>query len=361
MAPQRLTLALALVLTTAAVGTAIGGQQPRVQNGRVDVRSGASVDREIAAAGPDPVWIGWRVPMVPGERDLCSSWSNDQQYVRGAVLEPRQETSTPPAFTAPSGPVPLESGTGLVVLVRALDGRTERLRTLSDDCPIDAAGTRVVWLADITTSASLRFLETLTRVDDRLAAGDAARVAAAAVNAIGLHRDAAADAILDRLLESADPAVGRRAATVLGALRGGHGFMTLRARLTAERDTGFRRTLVSALSGTREPETAGVLLQIARTDADAAVRAEAAAGYVRRAGAAGLDNARALIQQDSDRTVRRRVISGLAALPGGAAVPLLIDLADHAGDLGVRTAAVSALTRTKDPRADAFLQSVVAR
>ena len=54
---------------------------PQIQNGRVDVRPGAAIDREIATASPksstDPIWIGWRVPMVPGDRDMCG-WYSDR-------------------------------------------------------------------------------------------------------------------------------------------------------------------------------------------------------------------------------------------------------------------------------------------
>ena len=80
----------ALVMLTLAVPAL--AQQPSIQNGKVETRKAAALDREIAtlAAGAttEPVWVGWRVPVVDGERAGCSTWTDDNFYFRGQVLQP---------------------------------------------------------------------------------------------------------------------------------------------------------------------------------------------------------------------------------------------------------------------------------
>ncbi len=61
-----------------ALPATASAQQPPIQNGKVETRKVAALDKEIAtiAAGAttDPVWVGWRVPIVDGERGGCSTW-----------------------------------------------------------------------------------------------------------------------------------------------------------------------------------------------------------------------------------------------------------------------------------------------
>jgi len=149
-----------LVAATASVAASQSQQAPSVlQNGRVETRTGQSIDREITAlASPDPVWLVWRVPMVAGDRELCSSsfYSDRNLYSRGYMLEwapPGTGAAMGmPQVTPPKGPVQIEAGTSLLVLVRTLDGSVERMRTLADDCPIDAGGRTVNWLSALTAS-----------------------------------------------------------------------------------------------------------------------------------------------------------------------------------------------------------------
>jgi hypothetical protein len=57
-----------------------GAQQaplPTIQNGRVETRQAASLEREIAAAksaSTEPVWVAWRVPIADGQRGNCSTY-----------------------------------------------------------------------------------------------------------------------------------------------------------------------------------------------------------------------------------------------------------------------------------------------
>jgi HEAT repeat protein len=266
-----------------------------------------------------------------------------------------------PQFAPPAGTVQLEAGTGLLLLARIMDGGIERLRVLNDDCPIDAGTAAVVWLPDVTPAESLRVLDDLTR-DGRASATDGSRrVAKTAVTAIGRHRDPAAEAILDRLAQSADGPVWPQAVQSLATARGAHGFHVVATLLDAARERSARRTLASALGQTRQPETAARLLALARTDTDPAFRGDALYWYVQRAGATGIPDVMSLLASEKDAGVERRAVSAIATLPAAASVPLLITLAGPRASLTVRKAAVSALGRSNDARATAFLEDLVAR
>ena len=353
-----------MVLTITAINDGpAAGQTPTIQNGRVETRPATALDAAVtaaASAGTDPVWIGWSVPKVAGDHSLCSQWTPDAggATVRLASLE----ASSPPQTAAarPAAPVRLEGGTALVVLARIVTGRVERLRTLDDECPIDAGGRTVHWLTGINAAESVRYLDTLAR--DATTTEGERRIATSAITAMALHRDPAADAPLDRMVATGAPdTLARHAAMWIGSARGAHGFATLQARIRAERDPRLRRTFVGALGQTREPATPDALLALARDDADPGVRTEAVHWYALRAPTAALSQLMTIIGQDRDDAVKRRAVSSLGSLPADTGVPALIQLARTGPSPVIRKEAVSTLGRSTDARARAFLEELVAR
>jgi hypothetical protein len=337
------------------------GQMPPVSNGRLEPRQATSIDSAIAAvsAASEPVWIGWAVPLAEHRESLCTQWAPDLTSAPLTRIEP----DTPMAAPAPSPPpVRLEGGANLVVLLRLVAGRVERLRTLDDECPIDAGGRTVQWLSGISASESVRYLATLIRAGSPMAASEQ-RVALAVVPAIALHRDPAADAPLDRLLAADDSsdAMVRQATLWMGSARGAHGFETLTGALGRATDPRRRRMLVTALGQSRQPKTADALYTLARTDPDAAVRAEAVHWYARQASAGVLGNVMGIIMGDTEDVVRRRAVSSLGLIAADNGVPALIQLARTGPSPVIRKEAVSTLARTTDARARAFLEELVAR
>jgi HEAT repeat protein len=336
---------------------------PPVQNARLETRQATSLDRELTSlgAGPDAVWAAWRVPMVDGDRRSCSTWQTDGAILyRGEVLEPNSTGSTMPPPATPPTSVSLESGTNLIILARLVGGRLERLRSVDDSCPIDANGRSVYWLNGITPAESLRYLDALTR-QDALNIDGRRRIAESAVQAVALHRDAAADAVLDRLAEGPDSGLRQTATSQLASVRGAHGFQTISRLIASERDRNTRRTLVSSLGQTRQPGTVDALLALARADTDPDVRASAVYAYATRAGQLGIANVLAIIEKDASEAVKQRAVSGLSRLPAAVAVPALIDLARTSPTLAVKKQAVTSLGQLKDARAIAFLEDLVKR
>ena len=352
------------VLTVILAATCVGGlaaQRPNIQNGRVETRAATSIARELTAVGASgsPVWVAWSVPMVAGDRTLCSSWSDGYTFMRGEILE-RMDNSRPTPLPPPAGPARLEAGTSLVVLARLFEGRLERIRTIGDDCQIDASGTTIHWLTGITPAESVQFLDGLTRAD-ALNVSATRRLAEAAVSAIALHQDASAFPALDRLssLTTADSGLRRQAVSGLAAYRGAQGFERVVALIKAEQNRDQRRSYVSALAQRPHEKAIDTLLEIARTDTDANVRGEAVLRYMRRAGQPSLATALVILDKDPDDEVKRRVVSGISTLPESVAAPALIQLAKTHPSVVVRKDAVSALGRLKDPQARALLEELL--
>lgn len=364
-----MTRIVTAVLLAATTSVAAGESQQApslIQNGKVETRTGQSIDREITAtAGPDPVWMVWRVPMVAGDRELCSSFYDDRNvYARGYMMDWAPPGTGGamgmPQVAPPKGPVPLEAGTSLLVLVRTIEGSVERVRTLADDCPIDAGGRTVNWLGAITPAESLRFLESLTRSDraDRFSMESKRNTARAALTAISLHRDPAADAMLDRMAATGD--LRQQAAQALASTRGAHGFSTVQKLAAAEREPEMRRILVGALGQTRETGTPEALRPYLR-DADAAIRAEAIYWFAQRGGPAVIGELTKLVEAETNDNVRRRGVSGLSRLPANDSIPALLQLARSSPNAVVRKEAVTALSRSKDPRAMAYMEELIKR
>jgi HEAT repeat protein len=130
--------------------------------------------------------------------------------------------------------------------------------------------------------------------------------------------------------------------------------------VNTEKDAATRRSFVVSLGQTRQPGTADILLTLAQKDPDSRVRAEAAYYYPQRAGASGISATTAIIEKDPDDNVKRRALSGLGRLPDDQSVPLLINMAKAPNtNPVVRKQAVQILGQSKDPRAVAFLETLV--
>src|SRR6187399_1830525 len=108
--------------------TVVATQEPSVHNGVVRTLAATTVDGAVRSVGisREPVWIGWREPMVNGGHRVCASWGDGDVIVRGLTLEPRTGDGRP-QLTPAVGPLHLEAGTDVVVLLRIVDARVERL------------------------------------------------------------------------------------------------------------------------------------------------------------------------------------------------------------------------------------------
>jgi len=350
-----------IVWFLAAATVVAQAPMPVIQNGQVHARPATSVEAAVrtAAPSPDATWVAWREPMVDGGRRACSTWTEGDVTVRGMLLEPRAGDDGRPQLAPSQGPAQLEAGTGVVVLLRVIDGRVERLRTISDDCPIDANGRTVEWLTGVTPAESLRYLSTLAQPGSLT--NDARRLAQSAASAIAMHRDVGADPILDRLVTADIESDRDNAWRLLAGYRGRHGYDMLTRAIAAERNASTRQRLVSALRQSSDAGAVTTLLTLAKSDPSEHVRAEAVAGYAALSGVSGLPQVIEIATKDVSQEVQRRAVSGVARLPQPSSVPALLTLARTSALPAVRKEAIGALSRTDDPRATAYLEEIVGK
>jgi hypothetical protein len=349
---------IAVVFVTCLPAAVMAAQTPAVQNAIEDIRPVTALARDVAtaASGSEPAWVGWQVPIVAGDLDLCSTWTNDDRVVRGSPLEEGSDSRTL-SFIPSTPPVRLEAGSRLVILARVVDGTVGRLRTFTGDCPLDAGGRRLTWLSGVTPAASIDYLKSLVSAGQMPPA--VRRVSDSAIAAIAWHQDAAAGPVLVEFASRDDPHTRDVALQWLGRSRGPFGFGYLTRTLATATEPLLRRQLALSLARTREDGTAAALLALARSDSDERVRADALYTYAQLAPSPS--DVTALIQKEPAKQVRNRGISGLLRRPSGDAVVPLIALARTATDAELKKEIVGGLSRADDPQAVRFLEELVKR
>jgi hypothetical protein len=92
------------------------------------------------------------------------------------------------------GPLKLEGAETMYVLYRIEEGRVQRIRVSSPECPLDAGGLTLHWLTGVRATDSIDWLAALATRDG------SRRLAQTATMAIGLHGDVQAT---ERLIASA--------------------------------------------------------------------------------------------------------------------------------------------------------------
>jgi hypothetical protein len=267
-------MAKALVITIMALAVASNTTaQPRLSNGalRNSAMSGALTRSGIeAAAGKTGIaWVGYAVPIIAGDHQMCC-WNGDQGgCCAGCRLEPRAGTAVtlPPPGT---GPVRLEGATQLVVLYRVENGAINRIRTFSEDCPLDAGGLTLHWLTGVRPADSATLLATFTD------AASERRLADGALSALAMHAEPSA---LDRLAaaarQGATTHVRGQALFWLAQRAGDKAVGIISEAIARDPETEVKRRAVFALSQLPKDEGVPLLIQVARTNTNAAVRKHA--------------------------------------------------------------------------------------
>ena len=277
-------------------------QQPRIENGRLEVKAIAgaldSAMRDLLASRSSPVWVGYGVPIVPGDRQVCG-WDAGHRASHRLSLE---------------GP------SALFVLYRMEQHAVAKLRIATPDCDIDAGGLPVTWLSGVSGAGSVRYLDMLTAQE---------RLADAALSAIALHQDAEADRVLD-------------------------------ARLAPDQPGKIREKAVMWLCVSRhryEP-----VMRVAHDDKSPRVRGEAlfwlAQGAQTKLAA---DAIAGVIDNDPETEVKKKAVFALSQMRDGEGVPKLIQVAKTNRNPEVRKQALFWLGQSKDPRALQFIEEVLTR
>jgi len=348
------TLSLALALSAALA------QEPRIRNARIEYRSAATgleqQVRAIAANQPAAAWIGYAVPLVSGEHNICCNSSDN--CCGTCLLEGKESNS----FNMNSNrQVNLEAPRQLLVLLRIEAGRFTKLRLFSQQCDLDAGGLPFYWIADVRSIESINFLKTFATAESQETRDGKSRLESA-VTAIALHGDAAADRVLEEFVAPGQPEKLReRAVFWLGAARGRRGFEVLQKLVRSDASEQIRDKSVFALYISKEADAVGEIINTARHDASSKVRGQALFWLGQKAGKKAQDAITGAIRDDPETDVKKRAVFALSQLPKDEGVPLLIQVARTNGNPEVRKQAMFWLGQSKDPRALAFFEEILSK
>ena len=308
----------------------------------------------LKAGAQEPLWIGYAVPATDAGPTCCDDCWNGPRERRGCRLEDDRGVSVQGA--GDDRPTRLEAPPLLQVLWRVAKGDVSKLRVFSAGCALDAGGLAVRWLTDVKPAESLALLASLV---DRTA--ESRRdVSNAAVMAVALHADAAADAALERFAAPGRPCELRKDALFwMGVARGRRGFETLRRAALDDADGRIREHVMFALTQSREPEAIDVLVASAHDDPAARVRGQALFWLAQKAGQRALGAIARAVEDDPDTEVKTKAVFALSQLPRDQGVPLLIQQAKGSHNREVRKQALFWLGQSGDPRALALFEEIL--
>jgi hypothetical protein len=332
-------------------------QQPHVQNARIETRAVAggleATLRSIVNAQTMPAWVGYAVPIIPGDRQTCC-WNDN---ARGCFLEPSTNDRT--VVVSNNQTVKLEGPTQLVVLYRVENHQVGKVRSFSPECGLDAGGLPFIWLTAVNSTESVKLLEGITK--DTGAARDQIRRAESAESAIPMHADPAADQALEELLAPSQPEEVRRQAVFwLGNARGRRGFEAVSRIVREDPSDKLREHAIFALTQSKDPQALNVVAAVAHNDKSPRVRGQALFWLAQRAGQKIAESAiNDAIANDPETEVKKKAVFALTQMPAGQGVPLLIQVARTNRNPEVRKQAMFWLGQSKDERALAFIEEVL--
>jgi hypothetical protein len=360
---KRLIAAALALVTSAALVT---GQTPKMNSANLQERSAAdgleSTIRSVVASQSTPAWIGYAVPMLAGDREVCCSGSWNDGNSGSYCGECRLETGDGMNINSDKHEADLEGSQTLLVLFRVENRVVEKVRVFSEDCRINAGGRTVYWLTQVHPAESVRLLASLAtgsgssfvNTDDREHVSDGA------VLAVALHADSSAERALDGFVASGQPEKLREhAAFWLGSARGRSGFETLHRLAREDRDDSFREKLMFDLSVSKEPEAVDAIIESARNDPSSRVRGQALFWLSQKAGKKAASAITEAIERDPETEVKKRAVFALSQLPKDQGVPLLIQTARTNSNPAVRKQAMFWLGQSNDPRALDFFEQVL--
>jgi len=365
--PCPVRILILLVAGMLSTGLSAAAQQPDVVHARLEIRpAAAGLDNEfraLVARSAGPAWIGYAVPLVPGDHRMCcydceQGGDHAGNITRGCSLE-REGPSN--LHSGKAEQVELEGPKLMWVLFRAAQMRIMKIRVFSDDCRLDAGGLPLYWLTGVNPRESVALLSGFVRGTDRESDEDGreSRVPKEAMAAIALTDDPAADHAFERFTAAdAPPAVRAQATFWLGEARGAHGFELLQRMVQEDPSERVREQAVFGLSICKQPGSLQALIDTAHRGS-ARVRGQAIFWLAQKAGKKAAQAITAAIEDDPETEVKKRAVFALSQLPAEEGVPLLIKVARTNRNPEVRRQAIFWLGQSKDPRAWAFIEDVL--
>ena len=348
------TLCLAFVIAETALA-----QQPHVENARLEARqlSGPldAAMRSILTAQSAPAWIGYAEPIIPGDRQSCC-WNDNQ---RGCFLEPHSNgqtiTDTTRELVKLEGPshvvvlyrvenrqvgkvrsftpdCELDAG-GLPFIWLNGVNAAESIRYLQGVAQAVGAGAArdEIRRADGAVSAIALHADPAAdqALDQLVAPAEPEQVRRQALFWLGQARARRGFEIVSRVLRE-DPSDKIREHAIFA--------------LTQSREPGALDAVVRAAHDDKSPRVRGQALFWLAQRAGQRVAQEAIANA---------------IASDPETEVKKKAVFALTQIPNGDGVPALIQVARTNQNAAVRKQAMFWLGQSKDPRALAYFEEVL--
>jgi HEAT repeat protein len=264
----------------AVLGAAVpGAAQGRITNVKTETRSVAQgLDREVRAivARNTATWVGYRVPMIAGPRQMCCYDSiSDGGACCGTCRLESGGGVTMSTGDARGSRIALEPPTEFLILARVEAGAVMRVRTFTPDCDIDGSGMPLVWLTDVKPDDSVAWLSSLVT-----GAGASAErvdhVGNPALSALGFQSgQPAVEALIGFARNSPVTRVRGQALFWLAHKAGQQAVATITNAIENDPETDVKRRAVFALSQLPKDEGVPKLMEVARTNRNAEVRKQA--------------------------------------------------------------------------------------
>jgi len=352
------------------------GDLPRIENAKVEKRNvtGALADvmADLEKNATSPVWVGFLMPAVAGQRTTCCGNDSDSSapWCGKCLLETDRagRTGTKAANDAnhtdsQSGPnhgiVRLEGRQRLIVLFRLQDKHLTRMAVASEECVLDAGGLPFIWLTGVKTPDSVAFLS--GHVREGFANGGGRHfVSNEALMAIALHAGPEAQAALESFIAPTQPEeLRKQAAFWLGVARGKEGLAALQRMAKNDPSTEVRGHVAFALSVSKEPGALEEMIRMAHDDESGHVRGQVIFWLAQKAGKRAVGAIDGAIANDPDTEVKKKAVFALSQLPKDEGVPKLIQVAENNRNPEVRKQAMFWLGQSQDPRALSFFEKVL--
>ena len=353
---------------TQAQAVASPADQPRIENAKLETRGVngnlETTIRDLAAQADSPLWIGYSVPQVEGERySCCSNYSDDSNSCGTCRLEKEDgaRISSGSGGSGGSGSIKLEGSRQLAVLFRLADKQVSRIRVASPECALDAGGLRLVWLTGAKPAESVALLTSYVKNSDFSERGGH-HLGNEALSAIALHADSSADRTLESFTSPQQPEHLRRQTSFwLGAARGKSGLALLERMAKDDPSPEVRSQVAFAFSVSKESAALDDMIRLAHDDASAHVRGQALFWLAHKAGEKAVGTITGAIENDPDTQVKRQAVFALSQLPKDEGVPKLIAVAENNRNPEVRKQAMFWLGQSNDPRALDFFAKILGR
>ncbi len=331
-----------LILLALIYSTTVSAQQPTVTHASITQASGRSLAAEIEdrRQGKAPVWLGYRIPT---ENYQSHSSEGSTVYLDGD-------------HSWSGGDHESAKYDHALVLMHLTDHAVSKIRVEDEKRVLDTNGTAFVWLESVTPEESVAVLKDVaTHENDSLRES--------ALFALSIHRSSSTLPTLIELASSGhDEALREKAAFWLSTQSSKNGPEALEAirRFSAsDPDTHFREKLTFDLTLIKQPGALDELIRMAHEDSAPNVRRQAQFWMATVGGKRVSDDLQRSVVDDPEQEVRKSAVFALSRLPEGEATTQLIHTAQQSKDPEVRKQAVFWLGQSSDPRALAYLTTLL--